>query len=322
MHSLVKTLVIAVVALGVCIAVPEGAQARLCVAYALALSDINVRGNAWAWWDNAAGQYDRGHQPAVGSVLVFKRSPHLRLGHVSVVSAVVDRRTILVDHSWTGDQLHRGVRVIDTSPNNDWSSVRVWNPRHNMLGQTNYATYGFIYSPSRHGHPRPPETVVAAAAPVPHREQARPMPAFDPEDVPLPERKPGVADTLVADAMPIDPAEVPLPARRPGSDMILTAAAESEVERRVAGPGAVPVPQPPRRPDTGRVEVAASVPEPSQARPEGLEAVPLPGRRPGETAAAPPVEMAALHDFVMERRKPASPDGPPQVASRFDPGAF
>lgn len=108
MHSFVKTVMIASVAFIVCIAAPAGAWARLCVAYALALSDINVRGNAWTWWDNAAGRYERGHQPAVGSVLVFRRTPHMRLGHVSVVSAVIDRRTILVDHSWTGDTLRIG----------------------------------------------------------------------------------------------------------------------------------------------------------------------------------------------------------------------
>ncbi|MFS2009633.1 CHAP domain-containing protein [Azospirillum sp. CT11-132] len=109
------------------------------------ISDFTIRGDAWTWWDHAAGQYDREHRPAVGSVLVFKRTGHMRRGHVSLVSAVIDRRTIEVDHSWLdGDGLRRGMRVVDVSRNNDWSSVRVWHEPTDQLGLRVYAAYGFI----------------------------------------------------------------------------------------------------------------------------------------------------------------------------------
>ncbi|WP_247872087.1 CHAP domain-containing protein [Azospirillum sp. TSO35-2] len=109
------------------------------------ISDFTIRGDAWTWWDHAAGQYDREHRPAVGSVLVFKRTGHMRRGHVSLVSAVIDRRTIEVDHSWIdGDGLRRGMKVVDVSKNNDWSAVRVWHEPTEQLGLRVYTAYGFI----------------------------------------------------------------------------------------------------------------------------------------------------------------------------------
>ncbi|MBP2298175.1 CHAP domain-containing protein [Azospirillum picis] len=109
------------------------------------LSDFTIRGDAWTWWDHAAGRYDREHRPSIGSVLVFKRTGIMRRGHVSLVSAVIDRRTIEVDHTWiAGDGLQRGMRVVDVSKNNDWSSVRVWHEPTDQLGLRVYAAYGFI----------------------------------------------------------------------------------------------------------------------------------------------------------------------------------
>lgn len=121
------------------------AQDGDCVRTVRSISDFTIRGDAWTWWDHAAGQYDREHRPAVGSVLVFKRTGHMRRGHVSLVSAVIDRRTIEVDHSWLdGDGLRRGMRVVDVSRNNDWSAVRVWHEPTDQLGLRVYAAYGFI----------------------------------------------------------------------------------------------------------------------------------------------------------------------------------
>ena len=121
------------------------AQDGDCVRTVRSISDFTIRGDAWTWWDHAAGQYDREHRPAVGSVLVFKRTGHMRRGHVSLVSAVIDRRTIEVDHSWiNGDGLRRGMRVVDVSRNNDWSAVRVWHEPTDQLGLRVYAAYGFI----------------------------------------------------------------------------------------------------------------------------------------------------------------------------------
>ncbi|MFP5517663.1 MAG: CHAP domain-containing protein [Alphaproteobacteria bacterium] len=121
------------------------AQDGDCVRTVRSISDFTIRGDAWTWWDHAAGQYDRDHRPAIGSVLVFKRTGHMRRGHVSLVSAVIDRRTIEVDHSWLdGDGLRRGMRVVDVSSNNDWSAVRVWHEPTDQMGLRVYAAYGFI----------------------------------------------------------------------------------------------------------------------------------------------------------------------------------
>ncbi|MCG5239590.1 CHAP domain-containing protein [Azospirillum doebereinerae] len=121
------------------------AAAQDCVRTVRAISDFTIRGDAWTWWNTAAGQYDRENHPAIGSVLVFKRTGHMRRGHVSLVSAVIDRRTIEVDHTWIdGDGLRRGMRVVDVSSRNDWSAVRVWHEPTDQLGMRVYTAYGFI----------------------------------------------------------------------------------------------------------------------------------------------------------------------------------
>ena len=42
-----------------------------CVPFARSESGIAVVGNAWQWWDNAAGMYARGSVPKSGGVLTF-----------------------------------------------------------------------------------------------------------------------------------------------------------------------------------------------------------------------------------------------------------
>ena len=125
---------------------PGSAQAQMCVRYARQLTGFNIQGDAWSWWQNSAGRYQHGMRPVEGSVLVFRRTGRLHYGHVSTVSRVIDRRTILVDHSWLeGYVLHRGMKVVDTSPNNNWSSVKVWHEPSDNLGIRTYPTFGFIY---------------------------------------------------------------------------------------------------------------------------------------------------------------------------------
>ncbi|MDW8443366.1 MAG: hypothetical protein RML45_02925 [Acetobacteraceae bacterium] len=93
----------------------------------------------------------------------------MRLGHVSVVSGIVSSREILVDHAnWPGPgvpkgRIARGVSVIDVSPGNDWTAVRVEvHGRGSDYGRT-YATWGFIY-------PRDPEgRAIADRQPLPER---------------------------------------------------------------------------------------------------------------------------------------------------------
>ena len=131
--------------------VPDpGASLNLsCVPYARARSGIEIRGDAWQWWDNAAGRYTRARRPDSGSVMVLARTSRLPSGHVSVVSRVVSAREIRVDHAnWAsgGDRgrVAQDQPVLDVSPGNDWSQVRVWYPRIGDYGNTVFPAHGFI----------------------------------------------------------------------------------------------------------------------------------------------------------------------------------
>src|SRR4051794_13671202 len=61
-----------------------------CVLYARAASGIDLRGDAYSWWDLAAGRYLRGNMPEVGAVLVLTQTERLHLGHLAVVRQVID----------------------------------------------------------------------------------------------------------------------------------------------------------------------------------------------------------------------------------------
>ena len=132
-----------------------------CVTFARADSGIELSGNASAWWSNAAGVYQRGARPEAGSVLNFRANGSMRMGHVAVVNQVVDSRTIEIDHAnWGGPGAVRGgisrdISVVDVSPSNDWSAVRVALGHTGEFGSI-YPTYGFIYNRPDHG------TMVAA----------------------------------------------------------------------------------------------------------------------------------------------------------------
>jgi len=73
-------------------------------------------------------------------------SSDLHRGHVAVVTAVDSSREIRIDHAnWLDDgAIYRDDPVIDVSPDNDWSEVRVWNTRANQLGTRTYLVRGFI----------------------------------------------------------------------------------------------------------------------------------------------------------------------------------
>lgn len=126
-----------------------GAQAASfggnCVYYARHVSGISLDGNAGAWWSHAEGRYERGRMPSVGAVLVFKPSGHMRVGHVAVVSRVVGRRELLVDQAnWVRGRVVKNMSVIDASPQNDWTMVKVLELHSRVHGRAN-PTYGFIY---------------------------------------------------------------------------------------------------------------------------------------------------------------------------------
>ena len=122
-----------------------------CAQFARLFSGINIVGDAWTWWDKATGRYAKGFKPQEGSVLVFRPSGAMRLGHVAVVSQVLTDRIIQVTHAnWSliggrRGQVEKDVTVVDVSDAGDWSRVKVWFDPTGALGTTTYPTYGFIY---------------------------------------------------------------------------------------------------------------------------------------------------------------------------------
>jgi surface antigen len=146
-----------------------------CVPFARNDSGISIPGNAWQWWENAAGVYARGSVPEPGSVLTFRPNGRMRLGHVAVVSRVVNPREVEIDHAnWSGagrGGVARSIPVVDVSEANDWSAVRVGLGDGGEFGSV-YPTYGFIYD-------RPDTGVMVASNAMP---------------VPMPELNPAPAD--------------------------------------------------------------------------------------------------------------------------------
>lgn len=137
-----------------------------CVPFAREMSGIRIFGDAWTWWDQAQGRYAEGGTPQAGAVLVFRPQGAMRLGHVAVVSRIVSDRILMVTHAnWSRiggvrGQVERDVTIVDVSPGNDWSMVRVWWDSSRSLGGTAYPVYGFIYG-------TPIAAGVAAARPSP-----------------------------------------------------------------------------------------------------------------------------------------------------------
>ena len=128
-------------------AVPASAKYLQCVPFAREVSGIDIRGNANTWWSQAAGRYDRGNTPAIGAVMAFKATSRLRVGHVAMVSRIVNDREVLLTHAnWsTRGGIERDVRAVDVSPAGDWSQVRVWYRDTGGLGGSTYPVAGFIY---------------------------------------------------------------------------------------------------------------------------------------------------------------------------------
>ncbi len=117
-----------------------------CVEFARLVSGIALFGDARTWWDKARDVYARLSDPTPGAVMVFAGRKSMRKGHVAVVKRVVSNREVLVDHAnWGRDgSIYLNAPVIDVSPNNDWSQVKVWNTRAGTMGNTAYALKGFI----------------------------------------------------------------------------------------------------------------------------------------------------------------------------------
>lgn len=137
---------------------PDSARMQ-CVAYARAVTGLDLRGDAWRWWEAAGGRYGRGPQPSAYSVLVLAQGVRLSRGHLAVVHEVLDSRRIRVDHAnWNNDErIVKDMLVIDVSAANDWTEVRFWNERASSWGNV-YLAYGFIYPPGTE-----PQRTAAAA---------------------------------------------------------------------------------------------------------------------------------------------------------------
>ena len=148
-----RRLLIATMTAGALLGAPSISHAEMvnCVQFVKKASTVALHGNAYEWWDAAAGLYGRGTQPAPGAVMVFSKTRHLPYGHVALVQKQLDDRTVIVDHAnWSrigGRRGHveRSVRVIDVSDNNDWSKVRVWYASLSGVGDTVYGLRGFVY---------------------------------------------------------------------------------------------------------------------------------------------------------------------------------
>jgi surface antigen len=134
------------------LAIPSAADAQSfwqCAPFARFFSGIQLFGAAGGWWAQAAGKYAEGAMPRLGSVLVFKAVGAMRSGHVATVTQVVSDRIIKVTHAnWGGSpgQVEHDVTVVDASPANDWSQVKVWYSPIGDVGTRPYPTYGFIYA--------------------------------------------------------------------------------------------------------------------------------------------------------------------------------
>lgn len=126
-----------------------------CVPFARELSGIQIYGDAHTWWRQARFAYERGNIPQPGAVLSLKSHGKMQLGHVAVVSKIIDDRNILLSHAnWSPingrrGQIERNVTAVDVSKNGDWSRVKIWYAPIQALGKTAYPVNGFIYPNGR-----------------------------------------------------------------------------------------------------------------------------------------------------------------------------
>ena len=118
-----------------------------CVPYARRESGVQIYGDANTWWRQAAGRYARSRTPAPGSVIAVAGFNDPGRGHVAVVRRIESDRVIIVDQAnWlNGGEISVNVPVLDVSPNNDWSQIRVWHIPSGQWGGRVYTVEGFIH---------------------------------------------------------------------------------------------------------------------------------------------------------------------------------
>lgn len=117
-----------------------------CVPYAREKSGVSIFGDAYTWWDQAAGRFERGNAPKQGAVLVLAGYAGPNRAHLAVVHDILSSREIRIDHAnWLDDgAIYTRDPVVDVSASNDWSAVRVWNIRAGSWGAKIYIVQGFI----------------------------------------------------------------------------------------------------------------------------------------------------------------------------------
>ncbi len=125
----------------------------VCVPYARTRSRITLHGDAYSWWEQAKAAYQVASTPQSDSVIVLSAKPAQGDGRLAAVTRVVSAREIRVDHaSWSGDTtIYLNEPVIDVSPDNDWSQVRVWNSRAQQFSPATYALKGFLVAAAGSG---------------------------------------------------------------------------------------------------------------------------------------------------------------------------
>jgi hypothetical protein len=117
-----------------------------CVPYARLHSSVKIYGDAYTWWDKAAGRYARRASPQEGAVMVLNGYAGPDRSHVAVVRKIISPREIRVDHAnWLDDgSIYVDDPVVDVSTGNDWTKVRVWNIKTGGWGGHVYPVQGFI----------------------------------------------------------------------------------------------------------------------------------------------------------------------------------
>lgn len=169
----------ALLLIGLVAAPTSAATALQCVPYARIVSGVNIRGDALTWWDKAEDRYARGHVPRRGAVLAFRPTGPMTLGHVAVVSKILDDRRVLIRHAnWSAPgAIEEDVLAIDVSEAGDWSQVRVWYSPAGQMGARTNPTFGFIYPDKARLHRFEPDPTLGTSVRL-----ARNAPAPDERD--------------------------------------------------------------------------------------------------------------------------------------------
>ena len=99
-------------------------------------SSVDIHGDAYTWWEKAAGVYARSSDPADGAVMVLKNYAGRHRAHVAVVRRIISPREIRIDHAnWLNDgAIYVNDPVLDVSADNDWSQIKVWNIQFGLVG--------------------------------------------------------------------------------------------------------------------------------------------------------------------------------------------